>query len=138
MKGKMREIKFRGLSVNGDWSYGLLAKTENKKVACGDTGSFISNKAGCAFAYQVRPETVGQFTGLLDKNGKEIYEGDIIDYTGSEIPGDEHNIEPVEWNEDYPGWILGSYAMGLNEFFKDELEVIGNIYEKAKHYERRR
>ena len=73
----MREIKFRGLSVNGDWYYGNLSRL-NKKLGICEKGSYISNSAGSPFAYQVRPETVGQFIGIINSNGVELYEGDKI------------------------------------------------------------
>lgn len=68
----MREIKFKAKTCNGKWVEGLLAHKDNKW--------YISNKVGMPFAYEVRPETISQYTGLKDKNGKEIYENDIVGF----------------------------------------------------------
>ena len=73
----MREILFRGKTINGDWVYGLLAESKGLHLQP-EKGFYISNGSGMPRAYQVQPSTIGQFTGLTDKNGKKIFEGQFL------------------------------------------------------------
>lgn len=115
----MRTIKFRGLGENG-WVYGDLFSA----WAVGGIHPRIHWVEGTASKNQgVKPETVGQFTGLLDKEGIEIYEGDMLKYYHTEKK--QEYIGVVTW-QNY------STGFGIYPSFHKKREVIGNIYENPE------
>lgn len=138
-----REIKFRGYGIKENkWKYGYLSKYNNKHGISDDMG--IGD-----FVYK---ESIGEYTGLKDKNGVEIYEGDIVrrpayseeerDYIG-DIVGLYHIPEKIGEVIMYEGaWCLKfelNEKKVLNPFFEmmefdrfDLIEVIGNIYENKE------
>ena len=66
-----------------------------------------------------------QYTGLKDKNGSEIFEGDVVD-----IDGCKNRV--VEWDEDWCGFYLSRELNPVGYFLSEEYEIIGNIYENPE------
>lgn len=120
----MRPIEFKAQNVNGAWVCGNLSILK-KKIGNVAAGSYISNSAGAPFAYKVRPETVSQFIGLTDKNGKKIFEGDI--------GWDEHNecYGVVKFEEGKFLYVWENIAEDLREV-ADSIEIYGNIHENPE------
>lgn len=122
----MRQIKFRGLRKDtGKWSYGYLVSVGADTMILPDTEQSYNL---LKVQISVSPETVGQFTGLLDKNGKDIYEGDIIRYIGNEI-GDEFTRE-VKFND--AGFDPVAAICWMSGIEEAGCEVIGNIHNNPK------
>ena len=126
----MREILFRGKRCdNGEWVQGFYVRADHHWHKNGIHKDWIALGAsanGGWFAlhnkYAVKAETVGQFTGLTDKNGKRIFEGDIIEWDELEW-GSKHR-EAVTW--DYT--ILAMRKDDWGEW----CEVIGNIHDNPE------
>jgi uncharacterized phage protein (TIGR01671 family) len=131
----MREIKFRGKRLdNGEWVYGYVYK--DALIGCN-----ILQTKPCLAAIMVDPSTAGQYTGLKDKNGREIFEGDIVELTNTYKGMNTKSIVEIDfidftfagkWAEEYSpsGYMynpLGSYNFPIVT-----IEVIGNIYENPE------
>ena len=129
----MREILFRGKQAdNGEWvlSVNLIQKyrNETKKV-------YFSNGIETSYYVEVIPETVGQYIGLTDKNGKKIFEGDVV---RDEQSGYEYIIK---WFQEYACYALadrrGNMVFDAYEIdmFLNDLIVIGNIHDNSEYME---
>lgn len=116
----MRTIKFRGKSILTDeWFYGDLVHSADKKRT-----AILVNDKDSYDECEVVPETIGQFTSLYDCEGKEIFEGDILDFNGLTVE---------------VRFVRGVFALLVNGNLDDELggdcrtdlfaKVIGNVYE---------
>lgn len=139
----MREILFRGKRIdNGEWVKGMLVRYNSNFEAAN-----IADENGLLYA--VKTETVGQYTGLTDKNGKKIFEGDIVkDVTVPvqcgigivkfgkyetrikfSLKDDNYSYHIgvyIKWNK-----TLNFYRHDL-AFWNEKIEVIGNIHDNPE------
>ncbi|MBS6650623.1 YopX family protein [Alistipes putredinis] len=128
----MREIKFRGKRLdNGEWLYGSLVILNGRY--------FIFDDAN---RHEVDPATVGEYTGLKDKNGKDVWEGDIIECIGSDNKPIRHL---VRYNDEKGGYsqllFMGNgltcrpYDGGLisqNYICEMDKYIVGNLHDNPE------
>lgn len=115
----MREILFRGKAIDGNWYYGVpLVFTED----------YVCMTAPHTYNKKVETNTIGQFTGLTDKNGTKIFEGDIVMF----------GFSPCVVKYDLPNGRYMFYEKGVylkNGFNVDTMktkEIIGNIHDNPE------
>lgn len=120
----MRAIKFRGFNrKNNQWLTGFYLQNRGAHFVCSD--EFAQGKLWDD--YEVNPETVGQYTGLNDKNGKEIYEGDIITH------GSKRILYTVVWNDTgLTAKQNGSSSYAGLTYWQPNIEVLGNIHDNPE------
>lgn len=141
----MREILFRGFypdesrkttitinetKVKGLWVFGYYVFRRARSGVFGQTVTdsdfdkhiIVTNRGE---SYEVVPETVGQYTGLKDKNGKKIFEGDIIKDCLDEIG-------IIEYKPKRAAFVVKNWEDGYILWTQDNIEVIGNIFENPE------
>lgn len=124
----MREILFRGRTNYGEWFEGFYVH-----IPCGRGGidehliQTIKEDGRIDRFIQVVPETVGQYTGLCDKNGKKIFEGDIVLVEG--------RTGTVVYSEENCVWYVGieyGFEPPLNDYDRLYIKVIGNVHDNPE------
>lgn len=121
----MREILFRGKRVdNNEMIYGYLYRISEK------LNPFIMLINSGGESHEVFPETVGQYTGLTDKNGVKIFEGDIVSISKE----DERGV--VRWEDSDATYVIGCDdnidLSFLENFLGIDVEVIGSIHDNPE------
>lgn len=129
----MREILFRGRTSTGKWIYGSLIWIDGEHIFIGPKYEGASTMS-CAELITttmkyVEPNTIGQYTGLTDINGTQIYEGDILQNFGADIFCGKYNFL-VE----YVDGILQATSDCVEAYADDfhNLRIIGNIHDNPE------
>ena len=113
----MREILFRGKRVdNGEWVEGNYSIDVSGRVDILPIDNLVF--------FEVIPETVGQFTGLTDKNGNRIFEGDIVKHEGK--------IYEMKYLEKYARFAPTNKSTVFMVCAFNHLEVVGNIHDNPE------
>ena len=140
----MREMLFRGKRLdNGEWVYGsfCMDALEQFNGLCGVDGfiRLYDKGKGKMQTYEVDRETVGQYTGLMDKNGKRIFEGDIVaqNWYDYDEPRDDSFGKVVFCEYDCSFSVMdvnkdGFMPLGRCGSYHWEVEVIGNIHDNPE------
>lgn len=123
-----REIKFRGKRFdNGEWKYGNLIIDDSGNC------EIVDYENNYEIRYDVRGETIGQYTGLKDKTGQEIYEGDVLGTDGKvvgwvkgDVRGYCYDVVYVNHPAGEKRWTLYSTVV---DDYPNKIEVIGNIHD---------
>lgn len=139
----MRTIKFRGKRLtDGNWIYGDFFRNRGLSFIASD--GIAENPLATWRDYNVDPETVGQFTGLYDKNGKEIYEGDLIKspsglvYTvifGTWVHDEKKEIPKIIDKYEHTGWCISLDGNTPCELLDSEVcsgVIAGNVHDNPE------
>ncbi len=143
----MREINFRAIPLFGEsFVFGSLIIELNERGE--DTYIIRRYENGRVCYFEVKKETIGQYTGLKDKNSVEIYEGDIVNFQHIDDYGYMTNVFQngfyrgvVKWGGHYPAFDIfdikdnSTFGFDCNIFSMESdivIEVIGNIYENKE------
>lgn len=152
-KMSMRKIIFRAKrTYNGKWVEGffvkriepltlipkcyILVQEEDISGITGEPTGYLNTEFSW---YEVIPETFGQYTGLTDKNGKRIFEGDIVRYHNNNPDSEIKEIGIVFWDVEYCGWRRtsnGAFHHGGIDTYRMShdcrYKVIGNIHDNPE------
>ena len=133
----MREILFRGKRIdNGKWAFGLptTRRPDVQEVDAIDTGDYFDNEFGVLVRQieKVDPETIGQYTGLEDKNCVGIFEGDILRYIKNNRDIDRVPFKVI-WDNEYARWAWQDKTKdSLYPSITTNCEILGNVFDNPE------
>lgn len=131
----MREILFRGKAIhrnkgyhrtkykNGDWVYGLITRLYDERFE--NLPAEMTNTSGIS-SIEIDYKTIGQYTGLTDKNGKKIFEGDVVCFDGK--------YGKIVFRPHFGEYELETDSEYFPICYHDEFEVRGNIHDDGYYF----